>query len=157
MDAILSIRRDDDNGWREVGTAGRRIVRNANQAKLIKAAAALQRMWHGRDVRVEEHDRSIYAPVTRTWTYHCECDSATEGDRPCTFHKGEHLEPEEENSLMREGELVLAEALERKTIRIVGDDYMGLAYDGEEVRLGNVQDYEATMEYLACHPTPDTW
>ena len=61
------------------------------------------------------------------------------------------------SKLARKGGYVLCDGIARKTIRIEGDNYLGLASDGEEVRLGNVQDYEATLEYLATHPTPDLW
>jgi hypothetical protein len=63
----------------------------------------------------------------------------------------------ERTKLARAGREALDEGIRRKTIRLLGDNYMGLASDGEEVTLGNIQDFEATLEYLATHPTPDFW
>lgn len=85
MEAVLSIENGVEGGthfFREVGTEGRSVIRNATRRKILNRAKHMQDRWGGRAVRVEEHDTSIYGPVARTWTYHCRCDL----NRPCQFH-----------------------------------------------------------------------
>lgn len=82
MNAVLSIENDNGEGFREVGTEGRSIVREATRRQVINAAVRVQNRWGGRAVRVEEHDGSIYRPPSRVWTYHCACDT----DKACQFH-----------------------------------------------------------------------
>lgn len=75
-------------GFREVGTKGRSILRDATPRQIMLRAAKISKTWHNRAVRVEEHSDSIYAPASRTWVYHCACeDSSDRGPRPCCFHQ----------------------------------------------------------------------
>jgi hypothetical protein len=82
MEAILSIA-SEHGGFRETGTEGRSVVKDASLMRIVKRAAALQRRWHGRAVRVEEYRGSIYAlKPTKTWIYACACDLG----HACEFH-----------------------------------------------------------------------
>lgn len=57
----------------------------------------------------------------------------------------------------QDGQDALDKGIENGTIIAVGDIYIGIASDGENVQLGNIQDMDATLEYLALNPTPEFW
>lgn len=82
MDAVLSIE-TGGGAFREVGTEGRSVVRNATRKTILNRAKRMQAAWGGRAIRVEEFMRSVYHEPVRVWTYHCRCDL----DRPCQFHR----------------------------------------------------------------------
>ncbi len=55
------------------------------------------------------------------------------------------------------GEQILEALIRRGHVWVDGNEYVGKASDGVEVRLGSVGEERILGVYLLTHRTPDTW
>lgn len=103
----------------------------------------------------EDHEGNEVHPI-----FASDFDGDAENCADCAypiFDAEDEDEEDEYTMSLREGQDALDKGIENGTIIAVGDIYIGIASDGENVQLGGIQDLDATLAYLANNPTPEFW